>query len=546
MTVAVYPPEQMRDIQPLLEVLGTLFPVRFTAREEGATRADGLLCLAENDALVAQALQAGVSVLVLPHHNPGDATTTRKARFTGNPSVQPVLRGLEFDLQTNLEFPAVKVGANDVAIAEIDGRTVWTEQRQGTATLRQVTTGLPRLGAHEPIFPQLLRGGWIRWLPLFHFLREITAAIDWQPEGLRACFIFDDPNLHWPSWGFIDYEKMADHARASRYHAAMATVPLDMWFTHAKAAGLFRRHKDVLSLLVHGVEHTHAELQRSRPAPQRLRSLTWSLKKVSALERRHALSVSRVMAPPHHACSFEAADLMLQSGYDAACVSWTALMRWNPHTQWRPAFGLEQAEFMGQGFPIIPRFNFADHDKGRAVLAAFFHQPIVLIGHHYDLANGLDVLADWARFVNSLGNVTWCSMDQIVRHNYLVRKDAEALGVKLFSRHVQIIVPKKTTAIRVERPWMKAGQVEEIEIRSNQRATSRRVSSGPVSELIPVTPGECLEVIARPAAPASADATAGFPSFWPLARRLLCEARDRSLPLMRSRGSSECSAAGAP
>jgi len=35
---------------------------------------------------------------------------------------------------------------------------------------------------------------------------------------LRACFVIDDPNLHWPSYGHLDYRRMAEHARRGGYH----------------------------------------------------------------------------------------------------------------------------------------------------------------------------------------------------------------------------------------------------------------------------------------------------------------------------------------
>ena len=50
------------------------------------------------------------------------------------------------------------------------------------------------------------------------------------------------------------------------YHVAMATVPIDTWYTGT----LPRRQsseiiKKRLSLLMHGVNHTYAELQRRMP-----------------------------------------------------------------------------------------------------------------------------------------------------------------------------------------------------------------------------------------------------------------------------------------
>src|SRR5437588_776228 len=83
-------------------------------------------------------------------------------------------------------------------------------------------------------------------LALVHFLREVSAEHRWTPPPLRASFIVDDPNLHWPSYGFLRYRELVAHADAHGYHVALATVPLDGWFAHPAAARLLRERADRL------------------------------------------------------------------------------------------------------------------------------------------------------------------------------------------------------------------------------------------------------------------------------------------------------------
>ena len=68
--------------------------------------------------------------------------------------------------------------------------------------------------------------------------------------------MFDDPNLHSPTYGFISFSDLADHARANRYHAAMATVPLDGYWFNERAAAVFRENPRYISILIHGNNHT--------------------------------------------------------------------------------------------------------------------------------------------------------------------------------------------------------------------------------------------------------------------------------------------------
>src|SRR3712207_7699471 len=49
----------------------------------------------------------------------------------------------------------------------------------------------------------------------------------WTPAPLRAAIMFDDPNLHWKSYGYIIYPELVEHAKEHNYHAVFATVPLD-------------------------------------------------------------------------------------------------------------------------------------------------------------------------------------------------------------------------------------------------------------------------------------------------------------------------------
>src|SRR5206468_10618326 len=120
-----------------------------------------------------------------------------------------------------------------------------------------------------------------------------------------------------------------------------------------------------------------------------------ALRRIERLEQQSGVEVARVMAAPHGACNHDMANVLLRAGFEAACISRSSLMVRNPDLIWPMSVGLNPAEFLGPSLPIIPRFNIR-WDSTFAIFAAFLGQPIILVGHHDDLAGGLEVLEEWA------------------------------------------------------------------------------------------------------------------------------------------------------
>ena len=83
--------------------------------------------------------------------------------------------------------------------------------------------------------------------------------------------LFDDPNLRWRSYGFINYGELLEHADAHGYHVAMAMIPLDAGRPNRAAAALFRERRDRLSLVFHGNDHIKGELHGAQGRRRRRR-----------------------------------------------------------------------------------------------------------------------------------------------------------------------------------------------------------------------------------------------------------------------------------
>jgi hypothetical protein len=344
--------------------------------------------------------------------------------------------------------------------------------------------------------------------------------------------MFDDPNLHWGSYGFIDFAKLARHARESNYHAAFAMVPLDAWFVHSGAATLLQQNEAYLSLLMHGNNHAKAEFGSALNADTYARSLAQAIRRIEGFERRSGVSVARVMAPPYGAFQEIVADVMTNLGYEAACVSRASLTSWNKEKHWPSTFGHSVAEFVGAGAPIIPRHVMAWGHEGSYRLAAFLNQPIIPHGHHQDCAGGLDLMAHVANEINSLGEVVWSDLTSISRSNYLTRRVAETLFVKMLSRRISVQLDESVKEIVIERPWITPNADPELLVCRQGDRSAFAARAGRES-LVSIVAGPGTVELISPSNNAIDPRTISSPGLGvgTLARRLLSEARDRISPL---------------
>ena len=422
---------------------------------------------------------------------------------------------------------AVEPGEGDTVLARVDGEPVWVCRLEAGVRMDRVSLSLPALVNGDLPFEFLNDGNYLRLLPLLHFLRQVTAGSGWEPAPLRACFMFDDPNLHWRSYGFLDYPALVRRARQDGFHVALATVPLDvLWGAHRPTVQLFRENPEQLSLLIHGNDHTRAELGQERSAEGHLQLAAQALRRVARFEGATGLSVGRVMAPPHGAYAKEGLGAMFNLGFEGACISPWSLRDWERSPAWPPTFGLEMAELMEGRFPVLPRFRLSESCETTAVIAAFLGRPIIPVGHHDSVSDGLDLLERIAGIIRSLGEVRWCGPESMLRSNFSTRREGATLWVRPYSARVRVEVPPAVTELRVAPP-------DSASYRLATAALTDGAGEGGKNESIRVRPGDRLELIAdglgamdfaRVASPAR--------SCWGLPRRVLCEVRDRLQPVV--------------
>lgn len=504
--VGVAPGRELDARRRLLDALEAALPVRFVARLDGV---DAVVAFAGHGAGGAP---VGARRLLAQGEERTAAGPARSVTLTDDPRLDRRLRGARLTERWAAAPIAVPEHGHVLALGPDGAR--WA------LAGRDVLAPAPaELAPDEALRDRLVPGRSLALLALVHFLREVAAGCAYAPPPLQAALIVDDPNLHWPRYGHLDYRALVAHAAEHRYHLSVAMVPLDGWLVHGGTARLFRQHPEALSIAVHGNDHLGHELARPASAGEGRALGLAALHRIEAFERRAAVPVGRVMVPPHERLGEPAACGLLQAGFEAICMSrpypWLAtpersfLVR-PPHAG--PLVGWRPADTVAGGLPVLLRNAFS-HPREDLVLRAFLDQPLLIYGHHGDLA-GLDALAEVAAQVNRLGAVAWRSLTAIARAAADTRREGATLHVRPWTRRVEVRPPPGVRRLVVEPPpGLRArGAPATFEVAVDERE-----------------PGPLLVTLPAPALPAPGPAPRRA---WPVARRLAGEGRDRLAPVL--------------
>ena len=521
--VGVHPGAELRRRPRLFVTLAEAFPgVRFEARDAGSTVGLDALIELGGDREARNAADAGLRALAAlePESEAGTAEIVELAAA----GLDRRLQGQALPDRHLSGAAPLQAGRDAEILARVAGAPVWA--REGGLDL--VAVAAAELGETEPLRDRLRSGRASALLPLVELLRELTAKADWRSPPPRAAFLLDDPNLHWPSYGFLSLPALGRHASAHGYHLALAMVPLDARVAHPGATRILRDHGE-MSLCVHGNDHFGGELGRARGLPQALAMAAQARRRITAFERRSGVPVSPVMVPPHEECSEAMAAALARTGF--AAISMTRPFPWlsPPPRHWLTAAG-DGAALAGwgpadagiDGLPVLLRHPLAEPHFSPAELAlrAYLDQPLILYGHHDDLADGLDVLAERSATVNQLGSVRWGSLEALAAANFRWRLEDDLLRIRPYSRRVSVEVPAGARRVVVDPPWGSEGELV--------RGSDGKVAAG---EPFEITGSGVLELELSRADAVAVDRVSAPPRRpWPLVRRLAGETRDRIAP----------------
>jgi len=445
-----------------------------------------------------------------------------QVRFTDDPNVPFPFRSRSLHTKVAVEPRVLLLNGNQRVLARNERGPVWAVSVE--AGVKHFSSGfaLPKIPVGGSLIDVLNGERFLEILPLLHWLREICAGSILNGPPLRACFIFDDPNLHWPRYGFVDFRQIAAQAEKENYHVSFATIPLDTWFTHGATAELFKANTSRLSLLVHGNDHLKQELARNYTPRERATLLAQATHRIERFENKIGVPVCRVMVPPHGACSESMLEELPKCGFEAACISHGSLRAHNRDRFWTRSLGYLPSEWI-QGCPVLPRWGMTGNTTNIILLAAFLGQPIILRGHHQDLKNGIELLDERAAFINRLGTVSWSNMTRLCRMNYQWRMDGHICRVRPLSRKVVFRMPAQSTRLIIE------GSESEFQTGWQISCGNGTDLTGRVGESIslPDTSSDEISMVATPAITSLLQNGANGSPSWALLRRLLTEGRDR-------------------
>jgi hypothetical protein len=516
-------------LQALLDSLEDVFPVRFEQTESlDAQRLDGALLI---DPKVSTEASRQIPTLITCARTDAHGENVM-VDIAEEQSLARPLRGARIPENSIVGEPSFSVPESGRVLARAGRTPVWWQVGDADESLCLSAYPLAELDEQETLRDHLRAGCFMGLLPLLHFLGLVLGARGWTLPPLRASFVIDDPNLHWPSYGFLKYKDLVNHASRHGYHVGLATVPLDGWLINSRAASLVRENPSVLSLLMHGNNHVARELGHLETSREAEPAIAQALRRIAALERRSGVTVDRVMAPPHGACSEPALAAMFRLGVEAACIS-------RPYP-WRdglpaptPLAGWHPAEMVAGGLPVLPRYSLS-LPREDLVFRALLGQPLILYGHHQDFAHGLDLFAQAASDINALGDVQWGPLSWVARGNYSTRRVGETLRVKMHARRITIEAPADVSALRVEVDEPLGGPgwrhltyttgIAEMTFAEGLGITE------PLGIIDPAASIDLMLAADRPLDPVQATSPGFRP--WPSIRRTLVEGRDRVQPLL--------------
>jgi hypothetical protein len=405
-------------LEALLAILEDVMPMRWSSSPNSEQEKFDAQILPLSGSDVSKEGAPARPSLTLPLSDGAEQLSTIEVRFFTTPLVPFPWRGRTVLTSVGRSPVILAPRPREDVLASTDKGPIWTVLKEGNSFQYRSGLAMPELTSEGRLLDVMNGRRFLEILPLIHWLRQIeeaTLGYSVPERPIRASFIFDDPNLHWPQYGYVDYGQMAASAQAHDYHVSFAAIPLDAWFTHRPTAAIFQAHKDRLSLAIHGNNHTSRELaQPNATNVDRVFLLKEALARIQRLERQSGLSVSRVMVPPHGACSEEMLVALPTCTFQAICLSHSGLCAHNKGKAWTKSVGYLPFELI-HGCPDLPRWPMsAPEYENMALLAIYLKQAPIFYGHHGDLKNGLGILEKIADFINSLGRpVQWSDLGAI-------------------------------------------------------------------------------------------------------------------------------------
>lgn len=159
-----------------------------------------------------------------------------------------------------------------------------------------------------------------QWLlPAIIYLKACFGSRCWHNPNVRARLIIDDPLLH-SQYGFLRYDVLLNSMHRVPYGTSLAFIPWNYSRSQKQVADLFRANKDILSLCIHGCDHTNHEFE-SDDEIHLTQIAALALQRMKAHHERSGVLHEEVMVFPQGLFSSIALRALRDSGFLAVVNS---------------------------------------------------------------------------------------------------------------------------------------------------------------------------------------------------------------------------------
>lgn len=310
-------------------------------------------------------------------------------------------------------------------------------------------------------------------LPAIIYLKVCFGSSCWHNPNVRARLIVDDPLLH-PRYGFLRYDALLDSMQRVSYGTTLAFIPWNYRRSQKQVTDLFQANKNLLSLCIHGCDHTNHEFD-SEDEEYLAQIAYLAMKRMRMHQDRSGVLHEKVMVFPQGHFSSIALRALRTSGFVAAVNSTCYPSR--EETKLTLGDLMLPAVCSLHGFPIFLRRS-ATRILDIAV-DLFVGKAGFVVAHHEFVQNGY---GDWEQFaaqMNSLDErLSWDTLNETITKTYLQKVVCNS------ETHVRFFTPAFKWMNRLQHPVLvrlsKCDPEPSIikEIRVNGQSTHFRAVEG--------------------------------------------------------------------
>lgn len=263
-------------------------------------------------------------------------------------------------------------------------------------------------------------GGGLQWfcslVPLMMFLRGTLGDRVWRNDHPRACFIIDDPLLK-ERHGFLKYKRLVESMRRHRFAACIAFIPWNYRRSSRDIAELFSANRDVVSLCIHGCDHTSAEFENTDERLLR-RKAKLALERMRVHQQLSGVPFDDVMVFPQGLFSTEAMPALKESGYLAAVNTEMSPSTMPEALSLRDLLDVAVTRF--GDFPLFGRRY--PNNLAEFAFDLFMGKPALVVEHHGYFRDGYRALEEFVAGLNALDErIEWTNLGNICSRACLCR-----------------------------------------------------------------------------------------------------------------------------